>query len=293
MIYDLKNNFLQVTVSDCGAELQGIIGRKTGTEYLWQGDPSYWENRAPVIFPICGRLTNGEYLWQNKIYRIGANGFIAQTFFEVERKDNASIVFICRADEKTHTIYPFDFEFRMTYTLMRNSLRCRFTIKNTGTEVLPFSFGGHPGFNVPFVSGEKFDDYYLEFDRPFSANLLEITPDGFWTGNYIPFSLHDGRIIRLKHELFDPDGLFFRDPCHKVALRSLCNNRSITVQFADMNYLGIWQKGKLKSPYLCIEPWHGICSFAGKSDNLATKQDMIHLLAGNTYSTYFDICIDE
>ena len=70
-------------------------------------------------------------------------------------------------------------------------------------------------------------------------------------------------------------------------------HRSFSVQFNDMRYLGFRQNGKKKSPFLCIEPWHGICSCAGVPDDFATKQDMVHLPAGNTYSTYFDIRIDE
>lgn len=293
MLYRIENDFLQVAVSDLGAELQSILGKKSGTEYLWQGDPAYWAGRAPVLFPVCGRLTGGEYLWQGKTYRMDIHGFLARTVLTVEQNDGTSVSFLCRADEQTRAIYPFEFEFHLTYTLTGNALRCLYTVVNTGAGELPFSFGGHPGFNVPFVPGEPFEDYYLEFDRPFSPHLLEITPDGFLSGKELPFSLRDGRIIPLRHELFDPDGLFFRDPCHKVSLRSLRNDRSVTVQFDDMNYLGFWQDGKAASPFLCIEPWHGICPVAGKVDDFATKAEMVRLPAGKTYSTWFDIRVDE
>ena len=38
-----------------------------------------------------------------------------------------------------------------------------------------------------FVPGERFEDYCLGFDEPFPVRLLEISPDGFLTGNYIPY----------------------------------------------------------------------------------------------------------
>ncbi len=31
---------------------------KSGTEYLWQGDPTWWPRRAPVLFPIVGNIRN-------------------------------------------------------------------------------------------------------------------------------------------------------------------------------------------------------------------------------------------
>ena len=45
MNYKISNNHLTVEISDRGAELQSIKG-SDGTEYLWQGDPKYWSDRA-------------------------------------------------------------------------------------------------------------------------------------------------------------------------------------------------------------------------------------------------------
>ena len=51
----LSNGQISVTISDVGAELMSITG-KTGSEYLWYGEPEWWEYRAPVRFPIVGGL---------------------------------------------------------------------------------------------------------------------------------------------------------------------------------------------------------------------------------------------
>ena len=58
MLFHISNQFLTVSVSDRGAELMSILG-SDGTEYLWQGDPAYWGDRAPNIFPYVARLTDG------------------------------------------------------------------------------------------------------------------------------------------------------------------------------------------------------------------------------------------
>ena len=57
MLYVILNSFLTVSVSDYGAELQSIQGAN-GTEYLWQGDPTYWKDRAINLFPYVARLTD-------------------------------------------------------------------------------------------------------------------------------------------------------------------------------------------------------------------------------------------
>ena len=58
MLAHIENEFLQVTISDAGAELMSIRSAD-GTEYLWQGDAAYWSDRAPNIFPYVARLTDG------------------------------------------------------------------------------------------------------------------------------------------------------------------------------------------------------------------------------------------
>lgn len=59
MNHMIKSDCLSVAVSDRGAELRSDTN---GTEYLWQGDPKYWSDRALTISPFVARLTDGEYV---------------------------------------------------------------------------------------------------------------------------------------------------------------------------------------------------------------------------------------
>ena len=52
MEYSISNHSLQLVLSDIGAELQSI--EKDGREYLWNGDPQYWPERSPILFPYVG-----------------------------------------------------------------------------------------------------------------------------------------------------------------------------------------------------------------------------------------------
>ena len=64
MLYTIENEQIRVEISDRGAEIMSIVGKKSGHEYLWQGDAKYWASRATVLFPICGRLTEGKYTYE-------------------------------------------------------------------------------------------------------------------------------------------------------------------------------------------------------------------------------------
>ena len=57
----IKNNTLEVEVTEEGAELRSI--KYCNREYLYQGDHT-WKRRAPILFPWAGRLRNLEYKYQ-------------------------------------------------------------------------------------------------------------------------------------------------------------------------------------------------------------------------------------
>lgn len=61
MLYTLENDKLCVLVRSHGAELRSIKERADETEYLWDGNPSWWKYSSPVLFPIVGKLLNGKY----------------------------------------------------------------------------------------------------------------------------------------------------------------------------------------------------------------------------------------
>ena len=73
-IITIKNQFLTVDISTTGAEIQSA--RDTdGKEYIWQGDPAFWNKHAPILFPICGGLNEGYYTLGGKRYDLEKHGF--------------------------------------------------------------------------------------------------------------------------------------------------------------------------------------------------------------------------
>lgn len=293
MIYTIHNSHLKVTVDDLGAQIVSLVGEKTKTEYLWQGDAAYWAGRSPLLFPICGRLFQGKYTFLGKEYAMQIHGFVRFLPFTLTESSPTALTFSLSANEKTRAEYPFDFVFRVTYSLEGTTLKTLFTVENPGKETLPFSFGGHPGFRVPFADGEAFEDYYLLFAEKAKPRALVMTEARLYGGKTEPFALEDDCRLPLAHSLFDNDAIFLTEMCHTVSLCSVKNARKVTVKFGDMDYLGFWHKPHADAPYVCIEPWHGIPSVDGEVDDLATKAGMIRLPAGGVYSTYFDITVTE
>lgn len=69
MLYTIANDSLRITINDLGAQLWSIQ-TADGTEYLWQGDPRYWSDRALNLFPQIGLCTNGKYTLHGREYSL-------------------------------------------------------------------------------------------------------------------------------------------------------------------------------------------------------------------------------
>lgn len=283
MVYTIENDLIAVQISDMGAELQSIKLKADGTEYLWQGDAAYWSGRAYNLFPICGRLTEGKYTFEGKTYEMNLHGFARKTVFSVCEQGAEHICFHLAADEKSRAQYPFDFDLKLLYTLKGTGVTTTFQVENAGTNTMIFAVGGHPGFNVPLAEGEAFEDYYLEFDCEKPARAIVMSPTCYTTRDSRPFALESGKILPLRHNLFDNDAIVLEEMCKAITLKSKKGGKQVRLEYPDMNYLGLWHAPKTEAPYVCIEPWYSVPAYDGLVDDLSTKRDMIHLKSGEKY----------
>lgn len=293
MNYVLYNDLLKVSISDKGAEIRSIKSAKTDIEYLWQGSDVYWKDRATVIFPICGRLHQGKYTYQGKTYEMIIHGFAKKSIFQVVEHTPSKVVMQLTANDFTRAQYPFEFKLQLIYTLQGDKITQTYFVENTDDKTLIFTCGGHPGFNVPWNSGEEYEDYYLEFANDKPQYNIFFNEDGLFNGRKELQPMVDGKIIPLSHDLFDNDALFLQDGAKEVALKSRKNNTQIIVNYEDMTRVGFWKDEKTTAPFLCIEPWCGIPASAGVTDDLETKAEMTHLASGKTFSASFSIEIKE
>lgn len=290
MNYTIQNDYLTVSVADIGAELMSIQ-TKDGHEYLWQGDPKYWDGRAPIMFPICGRLFNGEYTYRGKTYTLPNHGFARKSKFTLKSASRSSVTLELLANEETMAIYPFNFSLSVTFSLNNNALSVKYEVKNTDSDTLIFSVGGHPAFNVPLDKGCKFEDCYVEFNKRCEAVRVDFSPTCFLTHNDKPYAENGFQRIDLRHDLFDDDAIFLYNVPKEITLASAKTARSVTMSFDGMKYIGLWHAVKTDAPYVCIEPWTSIPATDGIVDDLSTKEEMIHLPAGYTYKNGYTVKI--
>lgn len=283
----ISNENISVQVASKGAELQSIFHKQSRLEYIWGGDPAVWGKHSPVLFPIVGELKNRTYIHKGKSYRLSRHGFARDMDFEVTEQDNASVTFTLTSDAATENVYPFKFSFSVKYRLHKNSVQIFFIVENAGDEVMLFSVGGHPAFNVPLVEGTVYEDYQLVFSHNEKVGRWPISKDGLLELEPAPL-LENENVLPLRKELFANDAIVLKDLKSKsVTISSSKTTHGITVHFDDFPYLGIWEtKG---GDFVCIEPWCGIADSVGVSGRLEEKEGINSLQPSATFEVSYTI----
>lgn len=287
-MYTIQNEFLKVTVAAKGAELMSIVAAD-GTEYVWQGDPKYWADRSPNIFPSVGRLTGGKYRLDGNWYELGCHGFAWLSNFEIVKHEPTYLEMRLTDSEETLKLYPRKFAFTVAYTLEGNKLDVLFKVENRDDKELPFGIGGHPGFNVPLAAGKQFEDYQLRFSEKCQPEKYLVTPQYLFSGETAPFSLKDDTLIPLGHSLFDEDAIVLRSTAREVTLEAPGDSHSVTVTYPDMRYIGFWHAPHTDAPYVCIEPWCSLASFQDVPAIFEERPDLLRIAPGATYENRWSI----
>ncbi len=277
----LSNDVLSVSINSLGAEVVSVRDA-SGCEYIWQGDAKFWKGRSPLLFPFCGRCHAKSYECAGRRYEIDLHGFARHSEFAVVHADGASATLKLVQNENTLRVFPFKFELNVTYSLSGNRLSFEANVMNPAKRTLPFAFGLHHGFNVPLGGDGRFTDWILEFDEVCGPDKFILSSGGLQTGCKAPQPLDGGRIIALRHGLFDDDAIFLSRAASGVTLRRADGEgRSVHVSYPDFPYIGFWHTPHSKAPFVCIEPWTGLPGTDGAVEDIETeKTDMFRLPKG-------------
>lgn len=195
------------------------------------------------------------------------------------------------SNEELKRQYPFDFELLIKYRLHGSSVDTVFYVKNQGEDTMIFACGGHPGFCVPLNSEESFEDYYIEFDEVKPTQAINMSDTCYYLGTMRDFPLRDGKILDLRHDLFDHDAIFLHGMSKGVSLKSVKSSNAVHLYYPEMQYLGLWHKPKSAAPYVCIEPWYSLPADDHVVDDLETKREMCRLAPNGVYENCFTITV--
>lgn len=289
----LENDLLRIEIKQKGAELCSINSVKNNIEFIWEANPDIWESHAPNLFPIIGAMKDDSYIYNGKKYNMPKHGFVRHNKdFEVISNSNSELTFLLKSNDQLRTLYPFEFEFLITYELKGNELLIHHTVKNKDDKTMYFSLGGHPAFACPLFEGESYTDYFLEFEKEESSKSYLLNMATGLVTKKTKAVFDTPKRINLHGDLFNEDALIFKDlKSRQAALKHQEKGEILNVKFEGFPFLGIWAKPN--APYVCIEPWIGIADAENTNQQIEDKEGIVTLEPKKSFEATYSITVNR
>ena len=289
MLYSIKNNYLEVQISDNGAEVKSI--KYLNKDYLHNSDPKYWGRSAPLLWPNIGTIKSGVAEIDGTSYPMKKHGFLRDTLCQILSHSEDKITFTVSSTDATLKLYPYDFKILITYELKEQTLNSNLEFFNNSKTSMPFNLGLHPAFKVPLNENEKFEDYKIIFDIPGTyqiptVNLTDGTID--YNNRYRTFT--DLKELPLNYSDYDFDALVFENiKSHQITLTNKDESHGVVFNFEDFPMLGIWTPNHIKAPFICLEPWIGCADAPTSNGDFKSKRDLIYVEPNNSKTIKYSI----
>lgn len=288
-MYSISNEQFKMVFSDRGAEIQSLVFLRDQLELIWQGDPAYWPDRSPLLFPAVGDWKDNHYIYEGHLYDMPLHGFARTSNFTVDLIGSDKAHLALTPNDEIRAIYPFEFTLDITYRLMANGLCVDQSVSNLSATVIPYSIGEHVGFRAPLFDAERYEDYYLEFEQAETAERYPLI------GNRVlgaPIKCLDKtKRIHLESDMFANGAFNFRGlKSRNVTLGNNVNPYRINMSYAEFEYLSFWSVPGGR--FVCIEPCNGAAASENESYDIFKKDGIRLLRPGETHTFHYSISLN-
>lgn len=284
----MASSFISISSANLAAEIDphgaqlSVLRDAEARDLLWNGDPSVWAGRAPILFPIVGMLVDGKYRLGSKNYPLPRHGFARNRQFSVHVHTPSSAIFRLAADDATRQVYPFDFELDIRFDVEADTLTLTATIRNQGAQDMPASFGWHPAFRWPLPFGQPRASHFIEFEADEPCPVRRIDSAGLLTPQRQASPIVNRRLV-LDDSLFQDDALILDEPRSRSVIYGSAQGPRLRVGFPDSPYLGIWTKPG-GTQFICIEPWNGVTDAENFGGDFKDKPGVLVIAPGDSRS---------
>ncbi len=267
---------LAARVSLLGAEMTRLDHVRHGN-LLWHGDPEWWPERSPILFPVVGRCRDDRIRVEGRSWPMPLHGFARTSGFAVVEAagDRCRLRLTDTARSREH--YPFAFVLDLEYRIRGAGLLLAATIHNPGDAALPASFGFHPGFRWPLVSTVPKEDHVLRFEDDERIEVHRARA-GLIRHDITSMDLPGGALPLAGH-LFAEGAMVLKSPRSR-RLRYMAGpfGVALDLRVTGLPSLGLWTKPG--ADFLCIEPWAGHGDPEGFDGDLADKPGIVRIEPG-------------
>ena len=217
------------------------------------------------------------------------HGFVRDQEFELYSQTESELVLVNKFNEETLKKYPFEYQVFVKYTLVEKTLYTEFIVQNLDYQVIPFNYGGHPGFRLPLYENETFEDYSVKFEKTenFDAPTVNLENGTLNFDKTIPYKNIDE--IKLDYKYFEIDAIVIPEVKSQSVKLVNKDNKGIKFDFLGFPSLAIWTKPN--APFVCLEPWIGYADHSDSNYQFIEKDNMQFLNPGEIFSATYTITI--
>ena len=293
MTYTIENEQLICIIDSHGSELKSVKDKKTGKEYMWIGDPAYWNRTSPVLFPFVGAVKDKKYRYEGKTYEMGQHGFARDMEFTLLSRLDDEIWMELTDTEETLSKYPFKFRLKIGYQLNGRDLTVAWGVENLNEKEMPFAIGAHPGFMMPGDENHAFRLYDRQGNLVESVENRIFGTDGCITDRTEVINTPEG-VLPITDHLFDGDALVIEN--EQLGSVELVKNGKDTPEIAvrfSSPLVGLWSPPKKNAPFVCIEPWYGRCDSENFAGDLQERDYEQALEPGREFQAEYELIFGE
>ena len=247
----IENEILKVSINTKGALLTSINDKRNDEELLYQIEKDSWPFQDVQIFPIIG-ATN----YRVKDFKLSSptrHGFIRNMEFKVINKTNETATLKINSNEETKKLYPYDFEFFITYSLKFDKLTITTKILNLSNETLLCMYGAHTAIKAN-------ENAILNLGKGYTQYKLI---DGLISEKG---TLIDDNKIQLTKDYFKKEDTIVIDNTFDKLIIKNGFNHDVIYTF-DAPLFALWSRNDTGN-FVCLEPWWGISNVTNEEIEL-------------------------
>ena len=210
------------------------------------------------------------------------HGFVKKREWNVETQTEDAVTFSYCPNKEELEFFPFPCKVIVAYRLEGRKLIADFRVENSGDHTMYFQMGGHPGFVLDdFAEDMKISGFLRLEGNP--QSLLRATEQGCTEAQRYPVPFNEEGLVPLCMETFANEALILDN--HQISAATLLRNDKTPVARVESSapvWL-FWAPQGVHAPFVCAEPWYGLCDPIGFEGPVEDRPFINALEAGKTW----------